>query len=217
MPVALDVENDLRRRSGHEPGEQERDRLVDALDERGLGVEATQLTRDAPREQEVEERAVEHTALPGRARKRSSPWATRRAPPRGPVARRPPRRHPISAVCAPASGSRKRSRDTKRTRGFTGPPRGRGPPSGRPSEQLRPAGGAPARRLPRSPGRVRQAIRDLHRGSAARPAAACRTPARRRTPAGTPPRPRYTTLSAVFPTLGSAGRRLRRRGLRTRS
>ena len=59
MPVALHVEDHLRARAGDATRDKKRDRLVDALDERGIRPEVAQLARDPPRQQRVVQRAVE--------------------------------------------------------------------------------------------------------------------------------------------------------------
>ncbi len=60
VPVSLHVEDDLRPRARPRARGEERHELVDALHECGLGLEGAQLARDAERQQQIEERAVEH-------------------------------------------------------------------------------------------------------------------------------------------------------------
>ena len=59
MPVTLDVEDHFGLRARKPPREQEGDRLVHSLDERGVGAEVAQLARDPPGEKQVVQGAVE--------------------------------------------------------------------------------------------------------------------------------------------------------------
>ena len=60
------------RDAGEAARNEKRDELVHALDECRLRPEAAQLARDPPRQQEIEERAVEHARAGETSRKRSS-------------------------------------------------------------------------------------------------------------------------------------------------